>query len=214
LNLNLFICLQVSAPALVYELDLASQVWPDTAAAATAAAAAAGAAAGPSRRSGGRSATVAAAAAAVEGAGGGGLSRRSKGSTPASALLYCLSSPAGCYTDWHIDFGGSAVWYHILQVGGMSEMVFFVQGFGCLCFSSCSVLRTPSKSAPSHINTYVKTHMPHLLLSKRHARCQHTHISSSTTCRAPRFSWLPLPYPPTWLLLSPGPAARGRAAPG
>ena len=27
---------------------------------------------------------------------------------------YCLTSASGCYTDFHIDFGGTAVWYHIL----------------------------------------------------------------------------------------------------
>jgi hypothetical protein len=29
-------------------------------------------------------------------------------------LLYALMSPAGCYTDFHIDFGGSSVWYHVV----------------------------------------------------------------------------------------------------
>eukprot|EP00039_Didymoeca_costata_P005740 m.84040 g.84040 ORF g.84040 m.84040 type:complete len:694 (-) comp12952_c0_seq2:1289-3370(-) len=28
---------------------------------------------------------------------------------------YCLMSVAGCYTDFHIDFGGSSVWYHVLR---------------------------------------------------------------------------------------------------
>jgi len=28
---------------------------------------------------------------------------------------YCLMSVGGCYTDFHIDFGGSSVWYHILR---------------------------------------------------------------------------------------------------
>ena len=28
---------------------------------------------------------------------------------------YCLTSTAGCYTDFHCDFGGTAVWYHILR---------------------------------------------------------------------------------------------------
>jgi hypothetical protein len=87
---------------MVYQLDLASQVWPGAAAGAAAAAAiaASSSANGSSSSSGG-----------VEG------SMRRKGSTPQSALLYCLSSPAGCYTDWHIDFGGSAVWYHVIEVG-------------------------------------------------------------------------------------------------
>jgi len=30
-------------------------------------------------------------------------------------LLYALMSPAGSYTDAHIDFGGSSVWYHLLS---------------------------------------------------------------------------------------------------
>lgn len=29
-------------------------------------------------------------------------------------LLYGLMSPAGCYTDFHVDFGGSSVWYHVV----------------------------------------------------------------------------------------------------
>jgi hypothetical protein len=28
---------------------------------------------------------------------------------------YCLMSLAGSYTDFHIDFGGSSVWYHVLR---------------------------------------------------------------------------------------------------
>ena len=28
---------------------------------------------------------------------------------------YVLMSVGGCYTDWHIDFGGTSVWYHILK---------------------------------------------------------------------------------------------------
>lgn len=30
---------------------------------------------------------------------------------------YCLMSVAGCYTDYHVDFGGTSVWYHILKGG-------------------------------------------------------------------------------------------------
>lgn len=32
----------------------------------------------------------------------------------AQVLLYALMSPKGSYTDWHIDMGGSSVWYHIV----------------------------------------------------------------------------------------------------
>ena len=35
---------------------------------------------------------------------------------------YCLMSVGGCYTDWHIDFGGSSVWYHVLR----GSKVFFL----------------------------------------------------------------------------------------
>lgn len=30
--------------------------------------------------------------------------------------LYCLMGVRGAYTDWHVDFGGSSVWYNVLQV--------------------------------------------------------------------------------------------------
>ena len=29
---------------------------------------------------------------------------------------YCLMGVEGSYTDFHVDFGGSSVWYHILRV--------------------------------------------------------------------------------------------------
>jgi hypothetical protein len=40
--------------------------------------------------------------------------------TNAAAFLwvrYCLMSVRGCYTDFHVDFGGTSVWYHIHQGG-------------------------------------------------------------------------------------------------
>ncbi len=30
-------------------------------------------------------------------------------------LLYALMSPQDAYTDFHVDFGGSSVWYHIIS---------------------------------------------------------------------------------------------------
>uniref|UniRef100_A0A183CGI4 JmjC domain-containing protein n=1 Tax=Globodera pallida TaxID=36090 RepID=A0A183CGI4_GLOPA len=30
-------------------------------------------------------------------------------------IMYCLMSVATCFTDFHIDFGGTSVWYHILK---------------------------------------------------------------------------------------------------
>lgn len=29
-------------------------------------------------------------------------------------LLYALMSPKDSFTDFHIDFGGSSVWYHLI----------------------------------------------------------------------------------------------------
>lgn len=29
---------------------------------------------------------------------------------------YCLISAEGSYTDFHVDFGGTSVWYHVLRV--------------------------------------------------------------------------------------------------
>ena len=40
--------------------------------------------------------------------------RKNKQSWP-SVQYYCLTSTAGCYTDFHVDFGGTAVWYHVLS---------------------------------------------------------------------------------------------------
>src|SRR5687767_2301828 len=30
------------------------------------------------------------------------------------ASYYFLTGVAGCYTDFHLDFGGSSVWYHVI----------------------------------------------------------------------------------------------------
>ncbi len=38
---------------------------------------------------------------------------RPSSSTSPSVSNYCLSSMAGSYTDFHTDFGGSSVWYHL-----------------------------------------------------------------------------------------------------
>ena len=34
---------------------------------------------------------------------------------PAPVQLYCLMGTAGSYTDFHCDFGGSSVWYHVVK---------------------------------------------------------------------------------------------------
>lgn len=38
--------------------------------------------------------------------------------TPKPAtLVYALLGPQGAYTDWHVDMGGSSVWYHVVKGG-------------------------------------------------------------------------------------------------
>lgn len=41
--------------------------------------------------------------------------------SPPAVQFYCLMSVADCYTDFHIDFGGSSVYYHIVK----GKKVFF-----------------------------------------------------------------------------------------
>ncbi|KAF8758455.1 hypothetical protein RHS01_03026 [Rhizoctonia solani] len=40
--------------------------------------------------------------------------KKGKGQYP-KVQLYCLMSVAQCWTDWHVDFAGSSVYYHILK---------------------------------------------------------------------------------------------------
>ena len=41
------------------------------------------------------------------------LDKRAKGDYP-KVQKYCLSGMRGSYTDFHIDFGGTSVWYHVI----------------------------------------------------------------------------------------------------
>lgn len=41
---------------------------------------------------------------------------------PLGVQLYCLMGTAGSYTDFHADFGGSSVWYHVVR----GEKIFLV----------------------------------------------------------------------------------------
>ncbi|XP_063543154.1 uncharacterized protein LOC134751607 [Cydia strobilella] len=36
---------------------------------------------------------------------------------------YCLMSAAGSYTDFHVDFGGTAVWYHVMHGGKIFYLI-------------------------------------------------------------------------------------------
>jgi len=70
---------------------------------------------------------------------------------------YCLMGAAGSYTDFHVDFGGSSVWYHVLRVWSLnivSECVllwlyvkssnktflFFIVASSIFCYNNIVVL--------------------------------------------------------------------------
>jgi Jumonji helical domain len=40
-----------------------------------------------------------------------------------SVLHYCLTSAEGCYTDFHADFGGSSVYYHVINGSKMFALI-------------------------------------------------------------------------------------------
>ena len=44
------------------------------------------------------------------------LSRRARGDFP-QVQKYCIISMEGAYTDFHVDFGGTSVWYHVIRGG-------------------------------------------------------------------------------------------------
>lgn len=44
---------------------------------------------------------------------------------------YCLMGVKDSYTDFHIDFGGTSVWYHVLRVRGH---ILCLMNFSSLCF--------------------------------------------------------------------------------
>lgn len=55
---------------------------------------------------------------------------------------YCLMGVKGSYTDFHIDFGGTSVWYHVLWVGHVKSdqrrdmsapMVYVCRTFRWMC---------------------------------------------------------------------------------
>jgi len=41
--------------------------------------------------------------------------KKGRGNAYPKVQLYCLMGVAGAWTDWHVDFAGSSVYYHILH---------------------------------------------------------------------------------------------------
>ena len=42
---------------------------------------------------------------------------------------YCLMSPQSSYTDFHVDFGGSSVWYSVVRVNSILILRQYVFSF-------------------------------------------------------------------------------------
>ena len=47
---------------------------------------------------------------------------------------YCLMSVKGCYTDFHIDLGGTSVWYHVLKGEKVYRIPLFCKWFRSIFF--------------------------------------------------------------------------------
>ena len=45
---------------------------------------------------------------------------------------YCLMSPQSSYTDFHVDFGGSSVWYSVVRVIEILFLFFLEKRFCCV----------------------------------------------------------------------------------
>lgn len=59
-------------------------------------------------------------------------------------------SVEGCFTDFHIDFGGTSVWYHILR-GGKVSAVLKVQ---CYCADTETVIGLKWSMLPNILVSY------------------------------------------------------------
>lgn len=53
---------------------------------------------------------------------------------------YCLMGVKDSYTDFHIDFGGTSVWYHVLRVRLHFRMLLWLFFFlSSLCSLHCKI---------------------------------------------------------------------------
>lgn len=58
-------------------------------------------------------------------------------------------SVKGCFTDFHIDFGGTSVWYHVFRGGKVSRVESLQLCVGLRLFAWQGSLTFPLPSAPS-----------------------------------------------------------------
>lgn len=50
--------------------------------------------------------------------------KKGRGHTFPKVQLYCLMGVTNAWTDWHIDFAGSSVYYHVLSGAKVSTQIF------------------------------------------------------------------------------------------
>ncbi|KAJ1502863.1 Lysine-specific demethylase 7A [Coelomomyces lativittatus] len=103
--------------------------------------------------------------------------RKEKGEFP-FVQNYILMSVAGCYTDFHIDFGGSSVFYHVIK----GQKIFY--------------LIEPSQKNIELYNAFLSVHTPRFsFLGDRVKRCYQLIVQQNETVFIPS-GWIHAVYTP------------------
>jgi hypothetical protein len=76
--------------------------------------------------------------------------------------VYCLMSVQNAYTDFHIDFGGSSVWYHVIKV--IISPISLLTNFTILLTTSHHSPPLPTTPPPTTSHTVIKFGLLHVLL--------------------------------------------------
>jgi len=77
---------------------------------------------------------------------------------------YCLMSVAGCYTDFHIDLGGTSVWYHILR----GKKIFWL-------------IPPTEENLQAYIDWSTSGEQEHVFLADKCSDCQRISLSQGST---------------------------------
>ncbi|XP_046544000.1 lysine-specific demethylase 2A-like isoform X2 [Haliotis rubra] len=91
---------------------------------------------------------------------------------------YCLMSVAGCYTDFHIDFGGTSVWYHILH----GEKIFWL-------------IPPTEANVELYENWVLSAKQGDIFLPDQVSECQKIHLQAGDTFIIPS-GWIHAVYTP------------------
>ncbi|KAH3886544.1 hypothetical protein DPMN_010555, partial [Dreissena polymorpha] len=91
---------------------------------------------------------------------------------------YCLMSVGGCYTDFHIDFGGTSVWYHILH----GEKIFWL-------------IPPTDRNLTKYENWVLSGKQGDMFLADEIDECQKVHLRAGNTFIIPS-GWIHAVYTP------------------